>query len=66
MLGVKIGWVEGLEINLLSLIAGLDLRQPALKLPGFGRIDLTANAVTKDAAFDRLVFEKEQPSSARE
>jgi hypothetical protein len=22
----------------LSLVAGLDLRQPALKLPGFGRI----------------------------
>ena len=66
MLGVKIGWVEGLEINLLSLIAGLDLRQPALKLPGFGRIDLTASAVTKNAAFDRLAFKKVQPSSVGE
>jgi len=66
MLGVKIGWVEGLEINLFSLIAGLDLRQPALKLPGFGRIDLTANAVTKNAAFDRLAFKKVQPSSVGE
>lgn len=47
LLGVKVGWVEGVEVNLFSLIAGLDLRQPALKLPGFGRIDLTASrAVT--------------------
>jgi hypothetical protein len=40
--GVKIGWIEGLEINLLSVVAGLDLRQPALKLPGFGQIDSAA------------------------
>jgi len=31
-------WVEGIEINLLGLVAGLDLRQPGIKLPGFGRI----------------------------
>ena len=42
VLGVKIAWIEGVEINLLSLIAGLDLRQPALKVPGFGRIDFAA------------------------
>ena len=35
---LKIGWVEGIEVNLLGLVAGLDLRNPALKLPGFGRI----------------------------
>lgn len=35
---VKIGWVEGLELNLLGLVAGLDLRQPGVKLPGFGRV----------------------------
>ena len=40
LFGVKVGWVEGLEINLMSLVAGLDLRRPALKLPGFGRIGL--------------------------
>jgi len=39
---VKIGWIEGVEINLLSVVAGLDLRQPALKVPGFGRIDFAA------------------------
>ena len=37
-LGVKLGWVEGIEINLLGLVAGLDLRHPGVKLPGFGRI----------------------------
>jgi hypothetical protein len=62
MLGVKIGWVEGLEINLLSLIAGLDLRQPALKLPGFGRINLAASVVTNNAASDRLARKEEQSS----
>jgi hypothetical protein len=38
MLGIKIGWVEGVEFNFLGLVAGLDLRHPAVKLPGFGRI----------------------------
>jgi uncharacterized protein DUF3750 len=38
LLGVKVGWVEGVEFNLLGLVAGLDLRHPGLKLPGFGRI----------------------------
>jgi hypothetical protein len=38
ILGIKIGWVEGVELNLMSLVAGLDLRQPALKLPGVGRV----------------------------
>jgi hypothetical protein len=46
LLGMKIGWIEGVEINLFSFIAGLDLRQPALKLPGFGRIDFTASKMT--------------------
>jgi hypothetical protein len=40
LLGVKLGWVEGIEVNVLGLVAGLDLRHPAVKLPGFGRIGL--------------------------
>ena len=36
--GVKIGWVEGIEFNLLGLVAGVDVRNPGLKLPGFGRV----------------------------
>jgi Protein of unknown function (DUF3750) len=50
LLGVKLGWVEGLEVNVMTLVAGLDLRQPALKLPGFGRVgfDATATAATPE------------------
>jgi hypothetical protein len=40
LLGVTLGWVEGIEINFLGLIVGIDVRHPALKLPGFGRIGL--------------------------
>ena len=36
--GFTIGWVEGIEINLLGLVAGIDVRSPALKLPGWGRV----------------------------
>jgi len=39
-LGLTLGWVEGLEVNVLGLVAGLDLRRPAVKLPGWGRIGL--------------------------
>lgn len=38
--GVKIAWVEGIEVNLFGLVAGLDLRRPGVKLPGFGLIAL--------------------------
>ena len=38
LFGIKLGWIEGLEVNVLGLVAGLDLRRPALKLPAFGRI----------------------------
>lgn len=37
-LGVTIAWVEGLELNVLGAVAGLDVRRPALKLPALGRI----------------------------
>lgn len=40
--GIKAGWVEGLEVNMLGLVAGLDLRHPGVKLPGFGRIGVDA------------------------
>ena len=46
VLGVKVGWVEGIELNLLGLVAGLDLRHPALKLPGFGRIGVETPTVS--------------------
>jgi len=38
--GITLGWVEGIELNLLGAVAGLDLRRPAIKLPGLGRIGM--------------------------
>lgn len=38
--GVALGWREGIEVNLLGAVAGLDWRRPALKLPGLGRVGL--------------------------
>ncbi len=53
LLGVKVGWVEGLEVNVLGLVAGLDLRQPALKLPAFGRVGLPNLTATAEPAASR-------------
>jgi len=39
--GLTLGWIEGVEVNFLGLVAGFDLRRPALKLPGWGRIGLS-------------------------
>lgn len=36
--GLTLAWVEGLEINILGAVVGIDFRNPALKLPGFGRV----------------------------
>jgi len=44
--GVKLGWVEGIEVNLLGLVAGFDLRHPGLKLPGFGHIGVESPVAT--------------------
>ncbi|HET9714860.1 MAG TPA: DUF3750 domain-containing protein [Pseudolabrys sp.] len=46
VLGIKIGWVEGFELNVLGLVAGLDLRHPGLKLPGYGRIGIDPPVAT--------------------
>ena len=43
---IKLGWVEGVELDLLGLVAGLDLRHPGLKLPGYGRIGLETPVAT--------------------
>jgi hypothetical protein len=44
--GIKIGWVEGIEVNILGLVAGLDLNHPGLKVPGFGRIGVDSPVTT--------------------
>ncbi len=38
LVGVTLARVEGLEINLFGLVAGVDLLHPALKFPGVGRL----------------------------
>lgn len=40
--GFTLAWVEGLEFNLLGAVAGLDWREPALKLPGIGRLGMVS------------------------
>ena len=44
-LGFTAGWVEGLEVNFLGVVFGIDLRRPAIKLPGLGRIGLAQTSV---------------------
>jgi hypothetical protein len=38
--GVTLAWVEGIEVNILGAVAGLDFRRPAIKLPGLGRFGM--------------------------
>jgi hypothetical protein len=40
-LGLTVGWVEGLEINFLGAVFGVDIRRPAVKLPGLGRLGVS-------------------------
>jgi hypothetical protein len=56
LLGLKVGKVEGVELNVLTLVAGLDAQHPAVKLPAFGRIGLdrlTAPSAIADVRGDR-------------
>lgn len=41
-LGLTVGWIEGIEVNFLGAVFGIDIRRPALKLPGIGRLGLAA------------------------
>jgi hypothetical protein len=51
VLGFKLGWIEGIELNMFGLVAGLDLRHPAVKLPGFGRLGIdNGTAIAAPAA----------------
>jgi hypothetical protein len=48
-LGLTVGWIEGLELNFFGGVLGFDIRRPALKLPGLGRlgVPLTQRLVGK-------------------
>ena len=43
-LGVTLGWVEGIEVNILGAVAGIDIRRPAIKLPGLGRLGVAGGS----------------------
>ena len=38
--GLTLGWIEGIEVNILGAVAGIDIRRPAMKLPGLGRFGM--------------------------
>jgi hypothetical protein len=42
LFGFNAGLGEGIEVNILGLVAGVDFLRPAIKLPGFGRIGLAS------------------------
>lgn len=41
VLGLNLGWEDGIELTLAGLTAAVDLRRPALELPGFGRFGVS-------------------------
>jgi len=40
LVGVMGAWEEGVEVNVLGLAFGFDVKRPALKLPAVGRLGL--------------------------
>lgn len=38
--GVTVGWHEGFELNVLGAVFGIELRRPAVNLPGLGRFGI--------------------------
>jgi hypothetical protein len=42
--GVTIGWLEGVEINVLGAVFGFEFRRPAINLPGLGRFGVGQGA----------------------
>ncbi len=48
--GFTAGVRSGFELQFLGLVAGLDIRNPALKVPGFGRVELWPSATAGEKA----------------
>ena len=65
-MGLTVGWVEGLEVNFLGAVVGLDIRRPALKFPGIGRLGMTAGILEtlRRRLWPRLIgsFSSQRPS----
>ncbi len=43
LFGMTAAWHEGIEMNIIGLVFGVDIRRPAIKLPGIGRIGFPQN-----------------------
>lgn len=41
--GLTLGWREGLQLDILGAVAGIDIRRPAIMLPALGRFGFTTN-----------------------
>lgn len=41
VVGLNMGWDDGIELTLAGLTAAIDLRRPALELPGFDRLGVS-------------------------
>jgi hypothetical protein len=64
--GLSIGWMEGLEINLMGLVAGIDPRRLGVKLPGWGDLRLGALAGARAAAVEgALRHDVQEPSPGK-
>lgn len=50
LLGISVGWQEGLELNVLGLNFGIDLNRPALRLPFVGRLGMSDTSVSHQVA----------------
>ena len=63
LLGLTLGMREGIEVNLLGLVLGLDFLHPALKLPGIGRVGFPAqpdSVIPVTAASAEIVHSTQQ------
>lgn len=52
--GLTVAWVEGIEVNILGTVAGFDLRRPAIKLPGLGRLGMRGPDGPSTPMFDAV------------
>lgn len=41
LLGFSLGLASGIEVHFMGLVAGFDILNPALKIPAYGRVNLT-------------------------
>ncbi|SFH97425.1 DUF3750 domain-containing protein [Modicisalibacter xianhensis] len=56
LFGILVAGDEGIEVNLLGLVFGIDYAAPALKLPGIGRLGVGASVLGRSADDERPVI----------